>query len=480
MDLNREKFLQYGGISWGLPEETLFSLFLTSDSRKCIPGCLFIAKQGHVTHGEAFVEEAVRRGAAAVVSERTLPGIATLIVPSVEQFEESILPRLYEESLSKMKLIGVTGTKGKTTTAFFFYEAALREGTAAAYIGTVGVYTKEGFLKRSLLTTPDIYDLYALLEQLASLGHTLCVMEISSHALDQGRIRGLRFQGAGFTNLSWDHLDYHRSMEAYFETKKMMFTRYNEGVAVINCDDPWGRKLRSSLKGRKVLCYGQEAGEIRFVKKEGEGFTLITLSDGKSVRLGMPGEFNAYNAVLAALLLRAAGFHHKEWAMGFNGVPGRLERVEARGVDIYIDYAHSPDSLEKVLSLLFRKKRGRLITVFGCTGDRDRGKRPEMARIASRFSDCVIITSDDPHSEDPLQICREVETGMERDFPYVVIVDRKEAIREALKKARNGDMVLIAGKGHERFQIFDGYEIPFNDRDVVEELLKKRSVCGEG
>ncbi len=479
MDLKREKFLEYGGTSWGLSRETLISPLLTSDSRRCRPGALFVAKQGHTAHGEAYVQDAIRRGAAAVISEKALPGVATLVVPSVEYFEESVLPRLYDESLSKMKLIGVTGTKGKTTTAFFFYEAALKEGKAAAYIGTVGVYTKEGFLKRTLLTTPDIYELYALLEQLADLGHSLCVLEVSSHALDQGRIRGLRFQGAGFTNLSWDHLDYHHSMETYFDTKRKLFTSYNEGTSVINCDDPWGRRLRSSLESRQILCFGQKNGDVRFRKKGEGGDTLLTLSDGGAVRLGMPGEFNAYNAILAALLLKAAGSRSKEWSMGFNGVPGRLERLDGHGVDIYIDYAHSPDSLDKVLSLLAGEKRGRLITVFGCTGDRDRGKRPEMAKIASRFSDFVIITSDDPHSEDPFQICREVEAGMKSDFPYEVVVDREEAIRTALKKARNGDMVLIAGKGHERFQIFDGYEIPFNDREVVERLLKKRRTCGE-
>ena len=480
MDLNRETFLQCGGISWSLEQETLQPLILTSDSRRCVPGSLFVVKEGRAVHGEAFVQDALRRGAVGVVTEKAYPGIPSLTVPSVEVFEEAILPRLYEKSLSRLRLIGVTGTKGKTTTAFFFYEAALAEGAAAAYIGTVGVYGKNGFLKRSLLTTPDIYDLYALLEELVSSGHTLCVMEVSSHALDQGRIRGLRFQGAGFTNLSWDHLDYHLSMEAYFETKKKMFTLYNDGAAVVNCDDPWGKKLHASLKGRDVLCFGQNAGEGRFIKEESEDASRITLSDGSVVRLGMPGEFNVYNAVLAALLLKTAGFQRKEWTMGFNGVPGRLERVEGCGMEIYIDYAHSPDSLEKVLSLLSGKKRGRLITVFGCTGDRDRGKRPEMARIASRFSDYVIITSDDPHSEDPLQICREVETGMAEGFPYTVIVDRKEAVGEALKKAGNGDMVLIAGKGHERFQIFDGYEVPYNDRDVVESLLNKRSGCGEG
>jgi len=480
MDLNRKKFLQYGGVSWGLEQEALRHPVLTSDSRRCVPGSLFVAKEGRSAHGEMFAQEAIKRGAAAVVTERDLPGIPSLIVPSVAMFEETILPRLYEKSLKQLKLVGVTGTKGKTTTAFFFYEAALEEGTAAAYMGTVGIYGKNGFLRRSLLTTPDIYDLYALLEELASSGHTLCVMEVSSHALDQGRIRGLHFQGAGFTNLSWDHLDYHHSMEAYFETKKLMFTRYNEGAAVINCDDSWGKKLCSSLEGRNILCFGKTGGEGRFVKEDRGDSALITISDGTTVRLGMPGEFNAYNAVLAAILLKTAGFHRKEWSMGFNGVPGRLERVDGGGREIFIDYAHSPDSLEKVLSLLSGKKKGRLITVFGCTGDRDRGKRPEMARIASHFSDYVIITSDDPHSEDPLQICREVEAGMASGFPYDVIVDRKEAIREALKNAGKGDMVLIAGKGHERFQIFDGYEVPYNDRDVVESLLNKRSVCGEG
>jgi UDP-N-acetylmuramyl-tripeptide synthetase len=477
MDLDRSMFFLLGGSKWACPDKKVSFERLTSDSRSCRPGVLFVAKAGEKTHGEQYVRDALRHGAQAVVAERELPGASTLVVPSMEHFEKRMLPALYAETLEKIDLTGITGTKGKTTTAFFFYQGSLQNNIKAAYIGTVGFYTAEGFYKRNILTTPDIYDLYAWLKFFADSGHTHCVLEISSHAIVQGRIRGLSFQNIGFTNLSWDHLDYHHNMEEYFEIKKSLFTHYRSHHAFVNCDDPWGAQLKTSVS--EITGFGQTAGEIRFSWKKNESESLISLSTGESVRLGMPGEFNVYNAVLAALLLKSAGCPEKKWQMGFSGVPGRLERIDHDGIIIYIDYAHTPDSLEKVLALLSQKEHKQLITVFGCTGDRDKGKRPEMGRIAARFSDFVIITSDDPHGEDPLAICRDVAKGIQKGVPCEVRPDREEAISLALKKAQKGSIVLIAGKGHERFQIFDGYEVPMNDRETVESLLKVRRDCGE-
>lgn len=438
---------------------------ITDDSRKVQPGFLFVAKKGFHDDGMRFVQDAFDKGAIAVISEQPLVNYPSIRVCSIYEFEKQFLSQFYNRAIEKMRFIGVTGTKGKTTTAFFMYEYLQQRGEPVCYIGTIGIYDKDRQSVRNLYTTPDVYSLYAILVEKYAQGHRLCVMEVSSHALAQHRINGLRYDVAGFTNLSHDHLDYHHTMEEYFSVKKTLFTQYLDGTAVVNCNDSYGAQLFAELNTNDSVGFGGECDEKYSVNEQKE-YTHIQCKDF-SVQTGMPGTYNAENALLAAYLLRAAGFIENKYIFGMNGIPGRLEKVTAQGMTVYIDYAHSPDSLEKVLALLHTRKTHRLLTVFGCTGDRDRTKRPVMAQIAERYSDYVVITSDDPHSEDPEAICREVEQGMTGSH-YVVEPDRKKAITEALAYAQQGDIVLIAGKGHETVQIFDGYEIPFNDREVVE------------
>lgn len=451
-------------------DETAVIEGITDDSRKVKSGSIFVVKQGFHDNGMRFIQDAMNNGALAVITEEKIDGIPSICVTSVVAFEQQFLSHFYNNVEKKMRFIGVTGTKGKTTTAFFMYEYLQQRGEPVCYIGTIGIYDKNMKSVRNLYTTPDVYSLYAILDEKHKQGHRLCIMEVSSHALAQHRINGLQYSVAGFTNLSHDHLDYHHTMEEYFSVKKTLFTRYLDGTAVINCNDSYGAQLFSELNKNDIVGFGGEQGKQYTVIEE-NAHTCIEC-EGFSVYTGMPGTYNVENAILAAYMLQAAGFNDKEYAFGMNGIPGRLEKVTKRGITVYIDYAHSPDSLEKVLALLHSRKTHRLITVFGCTGDRDRTKRPIMAQIAEKYSDYVVITSDDPHSEDPEAICREVEVGMS-GAQHIVQPDRKKAIVSALNYAHEGDIVLIAGKGHETVQIFDGYEIPFNDRKVVEELFNQ-------
>jgi UDP-N-acetylmuramoyl-L-alanyl-D-glutamate--2,6-diaminopimelate ligase len=446
----------------------LLVLGLTDDSRKVKPGFIFIAKMGFYQDGTQFIQDALQKSAIAVVSPLILNDGPTIRVSTWAEFEREALSLFYGAVESKMRFVGITGTKGKTSTAFFMYDFLQRHGEAVCYIGTIGIYDRQRQIARNKYTTPDAYTLYQILAEKVAQGHGLCVMEVSSHALSQLRINGLRFAAAGFTNLSHDHLDYHKTMEEYFAAKETLFTEHLSGQAVINCADPWGKRLYNGLSPQQRLGFGTGA-DVQFTWQENQNGAEIDIP-GCQIFTGMPGFYNVENAVLAALLLRAIGYQYAEYRLAMNGIPGRLERVQAKKLTVYIDYAHSPDSLEKVLNLLSSRKQHRLITVFGCTGDRDRTKRPIMAAIAEKYSDYTIVTSDDPHSEEPTAICREVVKGFS-GLAYKVEPDRRQAIALALAFALPGDIILVAGKGHEIFQVFADYEIPFSDRQVVEELL---------
>ncbi len=452
------------------PEQTVRGI--TDDSRKVQPGSLFVVKQGFHDDGMRFVTDARAKGAIAIVANQPIEHVPLIHVTSVHEFEKQFLSLHYDGVETKMYFAGITGTKGKTTSAFLIYEYLQRRGEPVCYIGTIGIYDKNRRSVRNMYTTPDVYSLYAILDEKYREGHTICIMEVSSHALAQHRINGIRYTVAGFTNLSHDHLDYHHTMEEYYSVKKTLFTDHLNGYAVINCHDTYGKRLFSELMSEKKIGFGEKSVH-EYTLHERIDHSCIDCGDF-TVITGMPGTYNAENAVLAGYMLRAMGYSETRYQFGLLGIPGRLEKVTARGITVYVDYAHSPDSLEKVLELLQQRKTARLITVFGCTGDRDRTKRPVMAQIAEHYSDYVVITSDDPHSEDPETICCEVESGMS-GTQYVVEPDRKKAIALALNYAQEGDIVLIAGKGHETVQIFDGFEIPFNDREVVEEFFRLQS-----
>ncbi len=440
-------------------------LGFSDDSRKIEKNYIFFAKKGFHSNGINYADDAIRNNAACVVSEKKIKNIPLILVKDIHEAEEKILKKFYNDPVNSYRFVGITGTKGKTTTSFLVYDYLQKKNANVCYIGTIGIYDKERNQYRNYYTTPTIYDLYYILNKLRNNGHDICILEISSHSLIQERIIGLNFEITAFTNLSHDHLDYHKNMDDYFKAKSMLFFNYQSNLSIINIDDEYGKKLFENINYKKIgFGLKNYTGKIDYKTFE-NGFKILI--DGKEYFLNLPGEFNLYNGILSGLIIKNLGFDINGIFLGENGVPGRLEFIEKEGIKIFIDYAHSPDSLEKLLNLLKIKKEKKLISVFGCTGDRDKGKRPLMGKIAEQFSDYVIITSDDPHGEDPIKICRAVKKGFKNKNKCEILVNRKEAIIRAIKKSGKDDIIVIAGKGHETFQIFDGFELYHNDKEVV-------------
>jgi UDP-N-acetylmuramoyl-L-alanyl-D-glutamate--2,6-diaminopimelate ligase len=465
---------------------------LTADSRKVKDGYLFVALKGSSENGHRYLTDAVQKGARALVvqdAETGLSGATVVRLPDTRSAFFDLAERFYDYPARHMDLIGITGTNGKTTTSYLL-ESILREaGKEVGVIGTIN-YRFKGNSFEASLTTPDPVDLMRLMREMRDAGVTHVIVEVSSHSLDQGRTQGLRWSRAIFTSFSRDHLDYHSSMEEYFRAKSLLFdsleeTQNNGQVrAILNMDDAKGRVLERMTKV-PVVSYGLEnrcsvrAADIESTV-QGLRFRLITAAGEAVVASPLLGRINVYNMLAAAATGLTYGIELKtitEGIQSLGSVPGRLERVQNnRGLSIIVDYAHTPDALEKALQTVRELAERRLITVFGCGGDRDRGKRPEMGRVAGDYSDLVIITSDNPRGEDPEHIVSEIEPGVreagldrvEPDSPYTnrsyrIFIDRGKAIRNAVDLAEKGDIVLIAGKGHEDYQIIGKRKRYFND-----------------
>ncbi|AOQ23502.1 UDP-N-acetylmuramoyl-L-alanyl-D-glutamate--2,6-diaminopimelate ligase [Moorella thermoacetica] len=468
------------------------------DSRRIQSGFLFVAIKGFKTDGHLYIDAALERGAVAVVlaQERTLPpGVAWVRVDDTRLALGQLAARFYDYPSRKLRLIGVTGTNGKTTTTHLIQAILEAGGRPAGLVGTIGNRLGDRVLPAEH-TTPESLDLQHLLYQMASLQARAVVMEVSSHALALHRVAGTEFDVAVFTNLTQDHLDFHHDMEDYFNCKARLFQGMDQGVktgpkyAVINGDDPYGSRL-AALTPVPVVTYGCTPGcqvRARDIHLETGGSTsLVTWPGGEAaMELRLTGRYNIYNALAALAVALQEGIDPQVAirALGrFKGVPGRLERVDqGQPFTVVVDYAHTPDGLENVLRAARQVTRGRLLVVFGCGGDRDRGKRPLMGRAAARLSDYSIITSDNPRSEDPEAIIADILPGV-REVPgasYQVLVDRRRAIAAALALARPGDMVVIAGKGHETYQIVKDKTLPFDDRQVAREELAALGYTGEG
>ena len=462
------------------------------DSRKVRPGTLFVAMKGHSQDGHHFIREAISNGAAAVVLELPLsPNLnehtERVAVTQVQDSREAlsrIAVRFFDTPFKNMNLVGITGTNGKTTTAYLLESMLMAAEKRVGVIGTVN-YRFSGHILEAPVTTPESLDLMQTLRSMADSAVTDVVMEVSSHSLDQRRVRDCPFRVAIFTNISRDHLDYHRSMEAYFEAKALLFKSLPEKrgghptTAVINDDDPKGREL-SKLTDARVITYGMGKGcdvraEAVNVSRTGLTARLITPQGEAEIDSALIGEFDIYNIMAAtggALSMGVDLDAIRSAISRLKGVPGRLELVKNRpGLALVVDYAHTPDALLKALKAVRLLTEGRVITVFGCGGDRDRGKRPEMGRVAGLNSDMVFITSDNPRTEDPAAIADQIEAGVIESGlkDYVLDLDRKKAIRKAVKVAHNGDLVLIAGKGHENYQIIGKEKRDFDDRLVAAE-----------
>lgn len=448
------------------------------DSRKVKKGCLFFALPGQHTDGRHFIRDAAARGAVAAVCEKGVSGEA-LPVLEVENARVALAKAaacFYEHPSQSLKVVGVTGTNGKTTTTFLVRHLMECAGLPCGLIGTI-FYAAGRELMPASHTTPEAPDLQALLAGMRAGGLKACAMEISSHALDQHRADGISLAAGIFTNLTQDHLDYHGTMEAYFEAKSKMFEnmtrqRGRGKRAIINCDDRYGQMLLERFKGRlSLIRYGRgaqadfRASRIQ-IQPSGTAFALSAKRKEFLVRSPLIGLFNVYNALAALAAVSACGVDLRiavEALANAPQVPGRLQRVAGSGgFQVFVDYAHTPDALVNVLQTLKGLNPGRIITVFGCGGDRDKTKRPLMGAAVAEFSNLIVLTSDNPRSEDPLQILRDIEPGL-KGAAYEKVPDRAAAIRRAVNLAEEGDIVLIAGKGHETTQEIQGKKLPFDD-----------------
>jgi UDP-N-acetylmuramoyl-L-alanyl-D-glutamate--2,6-diaminopimelate ligase len=452
---------------------------LDYDSRRVEPGFLFFAFSGAKVDGRDFANNARERGATAIVSELPAPGDFNGLWIQVDHGRRALAlasRNFYQQNVS---ITGITGTNGKTTTGFLTDSVLRASGRTTALIGTIEYHLGNQVLP-AVNTTPESVDLFRLFDRLHQMGGTHATMEVSSHALALGRVHGLDFHTAIFTNLTRDHLDFHHTMEEYFVAKKMLFDS-GPKFAVINQDDPYGPQITAPA-GTEVLTYGFEKDAVVRAHKVSSTFDGLRfeVQFGKirfPVESPLIGRINVYN-ILAAC---CAGFSYQipvetiaQGIANCHGVPGRFERIdEGQPFAVVVDYSHTDDALRNAILVARGLNPKRVITLFGCGGDRDRTKRPIMGQVAGELSDRVILTSDNPRSEDPLQIMNDVLVGLRRfDKPIIVEPDRQAAIQRALNDAQAGDIVILAGKGHETYQVLKDRTIPFDDRAVAREVLR--------
>ena len=461
------------------------------DSRQVGPGSLFVAIRGNKSDGHDFIEQAVSRGAVAVVSERAaLTARATNIVVRDSRAALSrIATAFFQNPSRRLRMVGVTGTNGKTTTTFLIKHLLERSGQRTALLGTVAYEIGDRVLPAPR-TTPESLDLQQLLAECVQAGCQCVSMEVSSHALALERVEDIEFDAAVFTNLTQDHLDFHGSMKAYFEAKSRLFEKLRrsqdrEAPGIINVDDPYGQQLIGRLSKRlSVITYGMGArADFRAsnfkVELNGSSYQLDAKERSYLVRLPLIGRFNIYNSLAALATSSALGADLRACVLALAKapqVPGRLQAVPAkRQFQVFVDYAHTDDALRSVLRTCRDLQPNRTIVVFGCGGDRDRTKRPLMAAAAEEGADYVVVTSDNPRKEDPMAIIRDIKKGF-RGKNYEVISDRQEAIHRAIALAQPRDIVLIAGKGHEHYQEFADHTIPFDDVEVAARVLESTPV----
>lgn len=468
---------------------------LALDSRRVQAGDLFFARNGAQLRGADFLPDAQAKGACAALvpkgelsdGERRGLTLPIIEVDDLERCIGEVASRFYDEPSQRCKVIGITGTNGKTSCASFVVQALNQLGHKAALIGTLG----NGFwgkLDTASHTTPDPISLQALMAELVVAGAEYIVMEVSSHALDQQRVAGVRFEAGAFTNLTRDHLDYHGDMEAYGDAKARLFADYQPAIQLLNLDDVFGRTLWERLEPApgRVLGFALSdpnadltLADLTFTPA-GQGFRYLGAQGEVQVEAPMMGSFNASNLLLCTGLLEALGFDLP--AIGkvlsnLEPVPGRMQPLPAdtSKPSVVVDFAHTPDALAQALQALrlHSGSQGELICVFGCGGDRDRGKRAEMAAVAERHADRVVVTSDNPRSEDPRAIVEDVLAGFAKPESVIVCVERDQAIRQAIEMAAAGDLVLLAGKGHEQYQEVAGVRHPFSDFDYAWHVLNE-------
>ncbi len=454
---------------------------LSYDNRAVEPGALFFCVRGFTRDGHEFAADAQARGAAALVVDHQLElELPQVLVNDVRAAMAPAASAFYGDPTSTLQVTGVTGTNGKTTSAYLVRTVLEAAGTQTGLLGTVKSVIG-GVQHEVQRTTPEAIDLQRTFAEMLAGGDRAAVIEVSSHALELHRADAITFAAAIFTNLTQDHLDFHQTMEDYFLAKRKLFTALHPQASIINIDDPYGARLAAELPDALTFAVDSEAATFRAVEVEsnadGTRFVLRGPDGDHPVVSPLKGMFNVYNVVGAMVAARALGVAPGPAAAAIataTQVPGRFETVdEGQPFSVIVDYAHTPDSLENVLTAARQLTRDKLHVVFGCGGDRDRGKRPQMGEIAARLADVVIVTSDNPRSEDPEAIIEEILTGINRHVHWDV--DRRAAIIDAIAEACEGDVVVIAGKGHEQGQEFaDGRKLPFDDVTVAREALRAR------
>jgi UDP-N-acetylmuramoyl-L-alanyl-D-glutamate--2,6-diaminopimelate ligase len=452
------------------------------DSRRALPGSLFVALHGEKADGAAYIEDAIQRGAAAVVSQTACASGGSF--PCVQVVDARLaLAKLsvafYGDPSARLCTVGITGTNGKTTVSFMLREIFKAAGRRPGLIGTVRYEIGDRVIPAAR-TTPESADLQAMFAQMERAGCDSAIMEVSSHALAQHRVDGIVYDAAVFTNLTQDHLDYHGTLEEYFNVKARLFNQVGR-FAIVNRDDSWGRRLLDEKKFLAgLISYGFEEGaQVR-------GLNPVTDTNGSRMRVQSPwgemeirlqliGRFNLYNALAAFATAAALGVPVEiivKALAAMQCVPGRLEAVEnKKNRRVFVDYAHTDDALLNVLETLREITPGKLVVVFGCGGNRDKGKRPLMGKVAARLADYAIITNDNPRNEIPEKIAADIAGGFDSERKYEIVLDRKAAIARGLELIGKKDVLLVAGKGHEAYQEFNGAIVPFDDREAVREAL---------
>lgn len=443
---------------------------IKTDSRKVVAGDTFVAIKGLTVDGHDFIEKAIENGAVKIVCEHGSYSVETLVVPNTKEWLQQYLLDNYKEKVNKIKLIGMTGTNGKTTTCFLTYQMLLSLGKKAAYMGTIGFYMPG--VKRELSnTTPEILDVYSLIIEAIEAGCEYFVMEVSSHSLVEKRIEGLEFTVEAFSNLTEDHLDFHKTMENYLHAKMLILDQL-KGTIIVNSDDAYAKYFET--KSYKTLGYSGNDYQILSYHETDNG-TLINFKADKeySVETNLKCKYNVYNYLTALGILNTLGFSIDSIiniTKNIYAPRGRCEQIRVRNSYAVIDYAHTPDAVEKIITSFLENKKGRIITIIGCGGDRDPLKRPIMGEIASRLSDYVIFTSDNPRTEDPNKILEDILKGVTKDN-YEVEIDRTAAIRKGLDMLRDNDVLLILGKGHEDYQIIGHTKHHLDDLEEVKKYL---------
>lgn len=454
---------------------------LNYNSRAIKNGDAFFCIKGLKSDGHTYAKSAVENGAKVIVCEENISikdnDITIIKVNDSRKALAMASSNYYDNPSRKMKIIGITGTNGKTTTGFMMKNVLEKAGFKVGLIGTVANYIGDKKLK-SERTTPESLELHKLFNDMIKAGVEYCVMEVSSHSLYLDRVYGINFSDAIFTNLTQDHLDFHKTMENYFKAKCILFN--NATNKIINIDDEHGRKITSLFEKCKTYSINESSNLRAFdIVNTSKGVSFDILLNGKkeNIKLMIPGVYNVYNslAVIMVALLNNIDFNKIKEGLRAARVPGRCELIEHNdklNFEIIIDYAHTPDALEKILKSAREFTKGRLLCVFGCGGDRDTTKRPIMGEMASKLSDLVFVTSDNPRSEDPRKIIDDIIKGISKNN-YIVEENRKEAIFKAIKEGKHNDVIVIAGKGHEDYQVLKDKVIDFDERKVIKELLER-------